>query len=70
MTCPVCGGATKVADSLHDSDEVVRKRMCKACGHVFCTIELESDDAETEYVRLRDEKWKRFHELRQDRKGE
>lgn len=44
MTCPVCGGKTKVIDSrCYDSESVWRRRECLECNHRFTTIELETE---------------------------
>lgn len=43
MTCPVCGGETKVIDSRANTDHVIRRRRCKACDYCFYTIETELD---------------------------
>lgn len=42
MTCPVCGGETKVTDTRHpDCETVKRRRECLECGHRFTTTETE-----------------------------
>lgn len=42
MTCPVCGGNTKVVDSrVKDCDSVWRRRECQECGYRFNTEETE-----------------------------
>jgi transcriptional regulator NrdR family protein len=43
MTCPVCGGSTKVYDSRPDIDCVRRRRVCVRCGHNFITLEIDED---------------------------
>ena len=47
MTCPVCGGATKVVDSRPEVDNVHRRRKCKECGYRFSTVEIEVDVKES-----------------------
>ena len=47
MTCPICGGKTKVVDSVADCECVYRKRSCADCGHTFATTEQESNDINT-----------------------
>ena len=47
MTCPVCGGATKVVDSRPEVDTVHRRRKCKECGYRFSTVEIEVDVKES-----------------------
>ncbi|MBE7039124.1 MAG: hypothetical protein E7398_00165 [Ruminococcaceae bacterium] len=42
MTCPVCGGNSKVCDSISDCEAVYRKRRCLECNHVWFTDEYES----------------------------
>lgn len=42
MTCPVCGGKTKVDETCTDGEEIYRRRACKECGHIFYTTEAES----------------------------
>ena len=43
MTCPICGGETKVIDSRSEPDCVHRKRVCVECKHSFTTSEIEDD---------------------------
>lgn len=43
MTCPVCGGKTKVVDSRPEPDCVHRRRVCIECKHSFMTSEIEND---------------------------
>lgn len=43
MTCPVCGGDTKVAYCVRDCEGVYRRRKCIECEYKFYTTELESD---------------------------
>ena len=46
MTCPVCGGATKVTDSRSDGETVRRRRECVNCGERFTTREMDVDQLE------------------------
>lgn len=46
MTCPKCGGATKVIDSRTNCESTVRRRVCRKCNYRYSTIELETDLAE------------------------
>ena len=41
MTCPVCGGKTKIMRTLVDYETVQRKRKCLECNHKFFTEECE-----------------------------
>lgn len=43
MTCPVCGGKTRVLDSRSDCEGVYRRRKCVECGYSLYTTEYESD---------------------------
>lgn len=44
MTCPKCGGKTKINDSRHnDDDSVKRRRECLECGYRFSTVEIDAD---------------------------
>lgn len=45
MTCPYCGGETKVYDSrtLEDGGVQFRRKKCKSCGEVFKTYEIDED---------------------------
>lgn len=43
MTCPICGGDTKVPDTRCLGDSVSRRRMCVECGYRFNTIEIDRD---------------------------
>ena len=45
MTCPVCGGETRVVDSATDCERVYRKRRCVHCAYAFTTTEQESKDS-------------------------
>ena len=56
MTCPICGGKTKVVDSRAELDYVYRKRRCLDCKYSFTTSEIEDD------------LWKRLEELEKQRK--
>lgn len=50
MTCPKCGGKTKVInsrDAIDQDEEVrVRRRRCEECAHTYYTIEYEIDFAQ------------------------
>lgn len=43
MTCPMCGGVTFINQKYTDVDSVRRKRICKECGHIFYTLEVDED---------------------------
>lgn len=43
MTCPICGGKTKIYDSRPDDESVKRRRECLECGHRFLTMEIDAD---------------------------
>jgi len=43
MTCPVCGGDTKINDSRSSGERLRRRRECLKCGHRFTTIEVDAD---------------------------
>lgn len=43
MTCPVCGGKSKVYDSIADCEAVFRKRKCLECSYIWFTEEYESN---------------------------
>ena len=57
MKCPDCGGEVKVIDSVFniDQNEILRKRKCKDCDHIFYTIEFE-----IEYDTNARETWYRY----------
>lgn len=42
MTCPICGGKTKVDETVSNTEEIYRRRECKECGYTFYTTEAES----------------------------
>lgn len=42
MFCPKCKAKTIVIDTHSEDDYVVRRRMCKLCGHKFTTEEYEA----------------------------
>lgn len=41
MTCPNCGGNTKVIDSRPQEDSVYRRRECLVCKERFSTTEID-----------------------------
>lgn len=43
MTCPVCGGDTRIIDSRNKDDHKKRRRVCQKCGYKFNTIEIDMD---------------------------
>lgn len=43
MTCPVCGGNTRIVDSRNKDDHKKRRRVCQECGYKFNTIEIDMD---------------------------
>lgn len=51
MTCPLCGGKTKVKDVANDIDIVIRKRECLECNKIFYTKEIDFDnEKEAHYI--------------------
>jgi transcriptional regulator NrdR family protein len=51
MTCPECGGKSKVVNTAKDVDEVVRLRRCTVCNHPFYTAERDIDpDYDSEVI--------------------
>lgn len=45
MDCPKCGGGVRVKESRAFPDSVIRRRVCLACGHSFCTEERGTEGA-------------------------
>ena len=43
MTCPICGGDTRIIDSRNKDDHKKRRRICQECGYKFNTIEIDMD---------------------------
>lgn len=43
MTCPICGGKTKVVESKSYHDHMIRFRKCQKCRFRFRTIEMDDD---------------------------
>lgn len=43
ITCDVCGGRTICRHTVSHYDEVIRKRVCEACGRVIYTMESQMD---------------------------
>lgn len=41
MTCPVCGGDTKVLETRFREDSVYRRRECLICKERFSTTEID-----------------------------
>lgn len=56
MTCPKCGGKTKVVDVVHNLEdgETYRKRICESCSDKFFTVE-----SEIKYDEIREE-WNEY----------
>lgn len=48
MTCPVCGGKTKVVDVTTTGDCNFRRRKCVECNYICLTKEIDCN--EKEYV--------------------
>ena len=42
MTCPECGGESRVTDTRSDKEGVYRRRKCKVCNRNFFTVEAVS----------------------------
>lgn len=61
MTCPVCGGKTKVVDVVTIVDCNYRRRKCICCNYVCKTIEVECND--DEYVSRQTKSYKRRNNL-------
>ena len=62
MYCPKCGGRTQVTFTGTLEDLVARLRVCKECGHRFCTEEIEvlnDDSILMVYKRKNEERKKR-----------
>lgn len=51
MTCPVCGGQTKITDVMMDVDCVSRERKCLSCDFKFYTTETDDPAARAEILR-------------------
>lgn len=66
MTCPICGGATVVINSVADCEGVYRRRKCKECDHRFYTTESEADgkDLNRIYHPIKSEARRRRNEAR------
>ena len=58
MDCPVCGGMTRVIDSVSDCESVYRRRRCLKCDYRFFTTETESDNKD--FNRLKKEAWEKY----------
>lgn len=43
MTCPICGGDTKILETRSNEDSIKRRRKCLECDYRFCTIEVDKD---------------------------
>ena len=41
MVCPVCYSKLEVVDTVRDTDDIYRRRKCKACGKLVYTLESE-----------------------------
>lgn len=62
MTCPVCGGHTKVIDSRPYAESVYRRRECLECFHRFTTYEREGSVIKREIKRAIDTTLKAMRE--------
>ena len=60
MLCPICEGRAIVTYTARDCEMVARQRKCTECNHVFYTTELELKDSRIDYIRLVNEKHKRW----------
>lgn len=58
MHCPKCNGKVGVLDTVYNTkdNEILRKRKCHVCGHIFYTIEFEVENND----RLKEE-WSTFY---------
>lgn len=43
MTCPMCGGDTKILETRSNEDSIKRRRKCLDCGYRFLTLEVDKD---------------------------
>ena len=43
MTCPICGGKTRVVGVRSDCDAIYRRRKCSECDRTIYTVENETD---------------------------
>lgn len=53
MNCPECGHSKQKVPNTngYEENEIVRKRVCVACGHVFYTAELIVDELVVSWTR-------------------
>lgn len=44
MKCPICGSEKiKANHSTSREDNIIRRRLCKNCGHTWNTVEIDMD---------------------------
>lgn len=55
ITCPICGGVTRVRGSYGDCETTYRRHICVDCGHSTYTEERERKEARWEYTKARSE---------------
>ena len=60
MTCPVCGGKSRCADTIKECDVIYRKRQCEECWYVFYTEEIDSRNrnAEQDFKEMKYKYWR------------
>lgn len=46
MQCPECGGKTEVTHNRSFPEYIRRRRVCRECGHVMTTYEVEKPPGE------------------------
>lgn len=63
MTCPVCGGKTKVVDVVTIVDCNYRRRKCISCNYISKTKEIECDDEEYVSRQTKDFKRSKLNEV-------
>lgn len=56
MDCPKCGNSNirTVAVNGLEKSRIVRRRQCRICDHIFCTVELEVPKALVKWARMDD----------------
>lgn len=59
MTCPICGGDTKVRITMSNVDNNLRQRQCRICGYRFTTEEVENPNISALLFKIHNERRKK-----------
>jgi transcriptional regulator NrdR family protein len=58
MTCPECGGKTRILRTIKQCDVNYRRRKCIDCDYIFFTTETEAKNSRFEYYDAQNDEMK------------